>query len=301
MTSHESRRKRVRFVAPVGLLVLLLGMVSAEGPSAIPDPDDAAQTEVLRAPVTSRGSDRDPAPSDGREADPTPTAWPSMRIPDWPGEVEAGNESAEDTSAESEQPEEPELTAAERADQRAGVLDREVPRSASGQLLVVDGETAAPEGADRVIHVRVEVEDGLAVEPETFAAYVMTVLNDPRGWGHDGSVAFARTDGDPDMRVVLASPDLTDELCAPLDTGGEYSCGREGHAVLNAVRWAQSTDSFLAEAGIGTYRQYLVTHEVGHLLGYPHEDCPGAGERAPVMQQQTITLDGCTPNGWVAP
>ena len=40
-----------------------------------------------------------------------------------------------------------------------------------------------------------------------FAATVMATLNDPRGWGADGSLSFARTDGDAELRVILASPD----------------------------------------------------------------------------------------------
>ncbi|UFU05568.1 DUF3152 domain-containing protein [Ruania halotolerans] len=298
MSTRESRRPRARFAAPAGLVVLLAGMFSAHSPGAIPDPDQVTQPLTVREPATSRGQGRDPAPVEGLDAGPMRTDAPD------PGDRDGDAQTSVDEPDEPDEPEqteEPELTATERADQRAGVLDRDVQDSASGDLYVVQGESGAPDGADHVISVSVEVERGLAVDEAAFAEFVMDTLNDPRGWGHDGSVAFSRTDGAADFRVVLASPDLTDELCAPLPTVGEYSCGREGHAVLNAVRWAQSTEAFLDKAGIETYRQYLVTHEVGHLLGHPHEDCPAPGAQAPVMQQQTITLDGCTPNGWVAP
>ena len=220
------------------------------------------------------------------------------------GDQDASAEPTDDpTAGPTDEPtEEPTLSPAERADRRVGLNDRDIPNAADGTLSVVAGEQDAPDpDADQVVTVRVEVEDGLPVDGETFAGFVMETLNDERGWGHDGAVSFARTDGDPDFRVVLASPDQVDAMCAPLDTVGEYSCGRYGHAALNAMRFAEATEEFLADGSVTVYRQYVINHEIGHLLGHQHQDCPGTGEVAPLMQQQTITLDGCTPNAWPAP
>lgn len=188
---------------------------------------------------------------------------------------------------------------AERA--RAGLTGTDVPGSGSGRLAVVEGADDAPRPAARVMSVRVEVEEGLPVDGAAFADFAMTVLNDERGWGHDGSVTFARTDGTADLRVVLASGALTDDLCFPLRTLGEVSCGTAGRAVLNAERWSDGAEPFVTGGGTLTdYRQYLVNHEVGHLLGRPHQTCPATGEPAPVMVQQTLDLQGCLPNGWPA-
>ena len=182
-------------------------------------------------------------------------------------------------------------------DRAAGLLALEVPESASGELDVVPGATAAP-GSAGGRSVRVEVERGLPVDGAAFAETVMATLNDPRGWGAGGAVTFARTDGPADLRVVLASPRTVDAMCAPLATDGEVSCGRDGHAVLNFRRWVLATDEF---ADRTQYRQYLVNHEVGHLLGHSHERCPGTGELAPIMQQQSIAVAPCVPNGWPYP
>ena len=182
-------------------------------------------------------------------------------------------------------------------DRAAGVLSLDVPEAASGVLDVVPGVSAAV-GTGPVRTVRVEVERGLPVDGAAFAATVMATLTDPRGWGAHGELAFARTDGPADVRVVLASPDLVDAMCAPLDTGGQVSCGRNGHAALNVRRWVEATPEF---ADRTQYRQYLVNHEVGHLLGHPHERCPGPGQPAPLMQQQSLAVAPCEPNGWPYP
>jgi len=185
------------------------------------------------------------------------------------------------------------------ADLLAGVLPGEVPTALSGALVVMPGSEAAP-GTGTATSVRVEVEEGLPVDETAFARFVMDTLNDPRGWGADGSVTFARTDGAADIRVVLASPATVDAMCAPLATNGKWSCGRYGHAAINAQRWASGSDAFNAASGTDLllYRQYLVNHEVGHLLGHQHTGCPAAGATAPVMLQQSLGLGGCVPNGW---
>ncbi|MFI6426285.1 DUF3152 domain-containing protein [Promicromonospora sp. NPDC050880] len=172
----------------------------------------------------------------------------------------------------------------------------------SGRLVVARGSRPAPaEGRSKgkVWRVQVAVERGLPVDREVFAEAVLATLNDPRGWnGADGS-AFARTDSDRyDVRVVLASPGTTDELCLPLDTIGELSCGIEETAVLNFKRWATGSKAW---GSVVRYRQYLVNHEVGHVIGYHHDLCAGEGEHATVMVQQTTTTSGCVPEPWPAP
>ena len=167
----------------------------------------------------------------------------------------------------------------------------------SGELEVSAGSSNAP-GRGTVLTVRVEVERGTGVVAQGFAETVMSTLNDPRSWGHGGDRTFARTDGPADIRVVLASPDTSAALCRPLVTRGRLSCSVGDRAVITTYRWQGGADEF---SDLGVYRSYVVNHEVGHVLGRPHEGCAGAGRPAPVMQQQTIKVAPCIPNGWPFP
>ena len=170
--------------------------------------------------------------------------------------------------------------------------------SPTGSVAIVEGTGPALGGTD-VARFTVEVERGLALDGDCVAAAVETVLGDPRSWIHEGNRGWQRVDTAPDLRIIVASPDLTDQLCQPLQTGGIYSCRVGDQVVLNVWRWRTGTPEYAAD--LDEYRRYLVNHEVGHWLGRGHVSCPGPGEPAPVMMQQTKGLDGCQLNGWPYP
>ena len=161
----------------------------------------------------------------------------------------------------------------------------------------MSGDVRAP-GHGPVHPVRVEVEGGVPVDPAAFAAFVMSTLNDPRSWGHGGAMTFARTDGPAQIVVRLASPATSASQCLPLVTGGRLSCSEGVYAVLTSYRWFHGQSEF---SGLTQYRRYVVNHEVGHVLGHGHLHCPGAGQLAPVMQQQTKGVAPCRPNAWPYP
>ncbi|GAB3312115.1 hypothetical protein GCM10027451_24720 [Geodermatophilus aquaeductus] len=172
----------------------------------------------------------------------------------------------------------------------------------AGSVSVVPGVSAVY-GSGPLQRFVVEVEDGIGVDGAAFAAAVEATLGDPRSWGSGGRMSFQRVDatdaGAYEFRVSLVSPGSMERYCPGVGTGGYTSCRYGERAVINLARWETAVPHY--DGDIATYRQYVVNHEVGHALGNGHQPCPGAGQVAPVMQQQTLGLDGCVKNAWPYP
>jgi hypothetical protein len=233
---------------------------------------------ALTSPGAQVGSNLDTAPTTAA-AEPTPPAVESTSIA--PAEGDAARSGAPSTVG----------------------VESYVERGA-GTLSVVDG-TSAVYGTGPLQRFIVEVEDGIGVEGAPFAQAVEATLGDPRSWGSGGRMSFQRVGaaeaaaGQFDFKVSLVSPGSTETYCPGVGTGGYTSCRYGDRAVINLARWATAVPDY--EGDVATYRLYVVNHEVGHALGNGHEECPGAGQLAPVMQQQTLGLDGCRKNAWPYP
>ncbi|MEP6856119.1 MAG: DUF3152 domain-containing protein [Pedococcus sp.] len=175
-----------------------------------------------------------------------------------------------------------------------------VPQNGTGKITVISVPEAPVATSGQTIKYTVEVEGGLSVDPAEIGPTIQSVLLDPQGWQKVDGVRFvnvtpqqAAKGARVDVRITLASPGLTDKLCAPMRTLSQVSCWNGERSVLNFRRWALGDDSYGSD--VVRYRVYQVNHEVGHGLGHQHKMCPGKGKRAPVMVQQTLDLGGCTP------
>ncbi len=262
--------------------------VARHGWRAYAIPVLAVLTVLTLLDVVGSGNASPPAPA----ADRDPSATASATPPTTPG-----------PTAASEAP----VTAPAEGDANptglppAPVAGTYVERGA-GSVTVVPGSSAVY-GTGPLQRFVVEVEDGIGVDGAAFAAAVEATLGDPRSWGNGGAMSFQRVDatapGAYDFRVSLVSPGSMERYCPGVGTGGYTSCRYGERAVINLARWETAVPDY--EGDVATYRQYVVNHEVGHALGNGHRPCPGAGQLAPVMQQQTLGLDGCQRNAWPFP
>jgi Protein of unknown function (DUF3152) len=179
------------------------------------------------------------------------------------------------------------------------------PHSGPGAWRYSQTQGAVLGSAGSVRTFRLAVESNVStIDLDAVAAKIDQTLGDPRSWIAGGKVRFQRVPATAPatFTIYLATAQTTRSMCnsgGVTGTGGYTSCRYTGHVVLNLDRWYLSIPHY-ANAGVGldVYRTYMINHEVGHQVGNGHERCPGAGMPAPVMEQQTLGLHGCTPNPW---
>jgi hypothetical protein len=179
----------------------------------------------------------------------------------------------------------------------------EVPAEGTGTFGYATGSEQALGTAGAIQRYRVAVENGSGYDLAAFTAEVDAILGEPRGWagGHDRRFQRVAEKATTEFTVFLATPGTVDKLCsaAGLHTERILSCRLPGQLLINLDRWQNSVPGY--GTPLAEYRAFALNHELGHQLGLGHHACAGPGWRAPVMAQQSIDLDGCTPNGWPYP
>lgn len=125
-----------------------------------------------------------------------------------------------------------------------------------------------------------------------------TLNNRQKGWASWG-VFFFMTDNlqRADIHMFLSSPERLTALY-PTAEMADWSITRGDiypvRIDLNLKNWMQKNYHETVE----DYRRYVLNHEIGHALGFAHDDCPGAGRPACIMMQQTHGVKGCLPSAW---
>jgi hypothetical protein len=140
------------------------------------------------------------------------------------------------------------------------------------------------------------VDPDVQYDLDTFREEVTVYLADPDGWESQGYV-FDEVERNPRVTIRLSSPQTIQKQC----NDGSLSCAElNGRKMfLNAMRWTMGAPA--SKLPLDEYRQYMVTHEMGHILGHDHVRCPGPGHPAPLMMQQTKGIGKCAPNTKLTP
>jgi hypothetical protein len=120
---------------------------------------------------------------------------------------------------------------------------------------------------------------------------------DVRGWSQAGTVAFREVPSGCDFTLWLTASQLMPTFGEICDS--TWSCRVGPNVVVNYDRWQHASPAWNEYGGtLSNYREMVINHETGHWLGFNHALCPGPGQQAPVMQQQSINLQGCSFNPW---
>jgi hypothetical protein len=165
-------------------------------------------------------------------------------------------------------------------------------------LAAVGFMPAAGSTTERVVTYSVAGR-GHVSDLEAFADFAADTYADPRGWG-GGQVRFQRVETGGDFTLWLAADARMSTFGGSCDV--VWSCRSGRNVVVNEDRWLGASPAWNESgAALTDYRRMVINHETGHWLGQDHQMCTAPGAAASVMQQQSMSLQGCTANPWPLP
>jgi len=177
---------------------------------------------------------------------------------------------------------EPQWLADQKAAEKAAAI-------AAGKKVLAPGEKVT-------VTYSVTTKGAITANLTEFKQQANATLNDNRGWARMG-VVFTEVASGGQFTLVLSEASQLPSFSP--GCGVDYSCNAGRYVIINQDRWLGATDPWNAAGGnLRDYRHMVVNHETGHWLGHGHQACGGAGQAAPVMQQQSISLQGCSFNPW---
>ena len=157
--------------------------------------------------------------------------------------------------------------------------------------------TGSVQPVSHTVTYHVETRGTVMASVAEFKQQANQTLNDSRGWRRMG-VSFREVPSGGMFTLVLAAAKEVPKF-APGGCSSDLSCRVGRYVIINQDRWLGATSPWNASGGsLRDYRHMVINHETGHWLGHGHQNCQKAGAKAPVMQQQSANLQGCTFNPW---
>ena len=148
------------------------------------------------------------------------------------------------------------------------------------------------------------VNNNVKTSEKDFSDEVDRILNDPRGWLKYGYKFIRAVASQLHFQIRLETGEIANTLCH----ANGLSCARPSlnSIIIHEGNWNGNSKSQLP---LKKYHNYVICHEVGHLLGLPHKQCPIAECRrrgmkecpASIMQQMTlgpVAISPCIENDW---
>jgi hypothetical protein len=170
-----------------------------------------------------------------------------------------------------------------------------MPKIATPAWLVA--QTAPAQPATRQVSYSVATKGTVTADVDEFKATAASVYNNPLGWTRLG-VSFVEVPEGGDFTLWLAEASQVPSF-SPAGCDSTYSCAVGRNVIINQDRWLNGSDSWNNAGGVlADYRAMVLNHELGHWLGHGHRFCGATGAAAPLMQQQSISIQGCTTNPW---
>ncbi len=131
-----------------------------------------------------------------------------------------------------------------------------------------------------------------------FKNKLQAVYDDSQGWSVGGQVSFVFVTSGCNYTAWLSEASLVPSFSSTI-CDSTWSCRVGNNVIINFDRWSGASPAWNSAGGsLDSYRTMVINHETGHWLGFGHRYCAGTGQPAPVMQQQSISLQGCTFNTW---
>lgn len=145
----------------------------------------------------------------------------------------------------------------------------------------------------RTIHYFTGTQGPVEADFSHFSEHVDWTLTDQRGWSLNNDFRYSQVSdpGAAEVRIWLSDPNAVANA-APV-CSAQYSCTVGDDVYINEENWDGGGEGAWGDpALLDEYRHYVVTHEVGHWVGFGHVRCDDywhdpQARPMPAMEQQS--------------